>query len=151
MINFFENRVSVPFKLRKQVKKTQEELSKSGCKEFEVRKSKNGAIGVLGYRTPEHDKFEIATVINPDGKTTTKIYSEFIPQNSGGLKSKIIETWDRNKGDYIFNKRTVVQFQDSKFPKVISTMYSDSNRDDGVKISTTYPHKEYMKQHTSQK
>ena len=151
MIHFNENRLKVPFRLRKQVKKAQEELSKSGYTSFEVRKSKDGSIGVLGYKTPEQDKIDISTVIHPDGKTITKMYSEYIPQNPDGLKSKIIETWDRDKDSYIFNRRTVVQYKDSKFPEVISTMYSDANRDDGVKIITTYPHKEYMEQHTSQK
>ena len=144
MIKFSENRVKVPFKLRKQVKKIQEDISKSGCTSFEVRKSKDGSIGILGYKTPEHDTVEISTIINPDGKTIYKTYSEYIPENPNGLKSKIIETWDIDKNNYIFNRRTVLQFKDSKIPEVISTMYSDVNRDDGVKIETIYPHREYL-------
>ena len=152
MINFNENSgIRIPFKLRKQVKKAKETLIKSGCNEVEVRKSKNGTIGVLGYKTPDHDTIEFSRVINPDGKAISKTYREFIPQNADELKSKIIVTCDMDKDDYIFNKRTVIQFKDSKFPEVISTMYSDSNSDDGVKIVTKYPHKEYLEKYSSEK
>lgn len=142
---------NIPFKLRKQVRQTKKELEKAGHSNLCIRTNKNGDIAILGYKTPNHDELVISSLIKPDGRQTITNYITYPPQEPQNLTTKVIEIWNKIGKEYTFNSRTTMQFKNSKMPEVISTMYSDANSDDGVKIVTRFPRKEFIEKYQSNK
>ena len=145
MINLDENRFKVPFLTRMKVHKEQKKLLKSGYDNQDVLCNKNGDVAIFSYKTPAKKELQAASILKRDGRHLFKTFRTLESPNDKDLSFKIIETWNQIKNDSIFNKRTYIEYKDSKIPEIIYTMYSDLNSDDGVKMEITNPRDDYIK------
>ncbi|MBQ9245687.1 hypothetical protein IJ182_05410 [bacterium] len=150
MFNINKTGVNIPIKTRYQAHKTEKRFQKSGYSNVVKSVNNNGDIAILGYKgIPDKDELVAASVINPDGKETLKLYKTVMLDSKEARYprySRIIETWDVVKNNLIFKKHTTMQYNGySAVPEVISTMYNDDNDCDGVKIVRKYPYREYSK------
>ena len=140
------NGIKIPLKTMFQVQKEKKALHRNDNKEIVTTANKNGDVVILSYNDSSHTDLHYARLIRNDGSETVKFY------NTSEKKYRqpyvrSIETWDKYKDNLIFNKQTDIQYNgSSRIPEIISTMYSDKDGCDGVKIERKFPYSEYIKQ-----